>query len=70
MLKRIKSILNYVFSDPEKNAYELDSYLESKHITTTAELEYWMKEYDLRKRMYSRLLSEGKITEARWAMHL
>lgn len=69
MIERIISFFRHAF-DPETEQVELDRYLESKNITTAAELEYWMKEYDLRKRVYSRLVSEGKLNAAKWSMTL
>lgn len=65
MLGRLREFFRSL-RDPETEQERLDKYLESKRITTTAELEYWMKEYDLRKRLYSRFISEGRLQEARW----
>jgi hypothetical protein len=69
MLVRIKNFFKAIF-DVDTPQHELDDYLESKNITNIVELEYWMAEYDRKKRIRSRLISEGKFREASWAMKL
>jgi hypothetical protein len=44
LLKWIKSL----FTAPSYQD-ELDAYVTSKHPTTTAEVEHWIRQYDLRK---------------------
>jgi hypothetical protein len=69
MLGRIKKFFNAIF-DVDTPQQELDDYLESKNINSIVELEYWMAEYDRKKRIRSRLISEGKYREAAWTMKL
>lgn len=69
MLDRLRRFFRFIF-ESESDRHDLDDYLESKNITSISELEYWMAEYDRRKRVSARLISEGKLSEARWAMKL
>jgi hypothetical protein len=69
MIDRLQRFFRFIF-ESEADRYDLDDFLESKNITSISELEYWMAEYDHRKRIHSRLISQGKLGEASWVMKL
>jgi hypothetical protein len=47
-----------------KNKSELEMFLEQQNPQNIQELEFWMAEFDHRKRIASKLQSEGRYQEA------
>ncbi len=60
------AMLKSLFTVQKKS--ELETFLERQKPTTIEELEFWMAEFDHRKRVASKLRSEGRYNQAEYLM--
>ena len=62
----IIALIKSLFVDQKKS--ELETFIEAHQPQTIEEVEFWMAEYDHRKRFASKLRSEGRYNQADYLM--
>ena len=66
MFGKIANILRNTFVTSDKT--ELEEFLEGRNLETQADVEFWMQEYDNRRRLASKMMSKGEYLAARQIM--
>lgn len=71
MLRKCLTFIRRWFEAARRSSTQsdLDNWIRSKNPTTPAELDFWLREYDERRRQYTRFMSSGHYDKARWIMN-
>lgn len=59
----LSALLNFLLPKPQDT---LDQYITSKNPQSTADVDFWIAEYDNRRRIINRFLADGDTASASW----